>query len=336
MENPFDIFEQIYESHDNGEISDEEMVFLCESAEEKLMLVQENFFGIGGAVETRGKQLVDKMVKDICEYASKTLKAGKDVTIGPIADIIKSIGAKIVDTIGNIDINVYSNGHPTITGYFRELPGKMEPYIEKSNSAESYAAKYAPIKDGAGVVKQDIMRLSKKVATKYAEFFKDHKDSNGKQLGDTITKIVNQHVDKYKKDSKPEKSGGQESLKNSIHNVKSGMKMVRGIVKDTKSALEPNPRKTLKGIPNLHVPEDYTRKELQVPKMKMGSGGKTEISVPDPRDDSYKHKNTERKKTLEKLATKLGKRANSERNRGENWLDVGGFSIYHHGKFNPD
>ena len=59
MENPFDIFEQIYESHDNGEISDEEMVFLCESAEEKLMLVQENFFGIGGAVETRGKQLVD-------------------------------------------------------------------------------------------------------------------------------------------------------------------------------------------------------------------------------------------------------------------------------------
>ena len=30
MENPFDIFEQIYESHDNGEISDEEIIKLLE------------------------------------------------------------------------------------------------------------------------------------------------------------------------------------------------------------------------------------------------------------------------------------------------------------------
>lgn len=334
MENPFDIFEQIYEAHDNGEISDEEMVFLCESAEEKLMLVQENFFGIGGAVETRGKQLVDKMVKDICEYASKTLKAGKDVTIGPIADIIKSIGAKIVGTIGNIHVE---RGDSSISKYFQKLPEKMKPFVDKSNSAKSYTDKYSAIKEGSVALKQDITSLSKTVAKNYAEFFKDHKDQNGKQLGDKISKIVNQHVDTYKKDTKPEKTGNKESLKNSVHNVKSGMKMVKNIISDTKYAFHPQPHRTSKGVPNLDVPEEYRRRELQVPKILMGSGGKTEISVPDPRDDSYKDKNNDRKKALDKLASKIGKRANSRKSRNSLTLhDISDVSIYHKGHFNPN
>lgn len=346
--NPFDIFEQIYESHDNGEISDEEMVFLCESAEEKLGLIQESFFGIGGAVESGGNNYIKTMGKKICEYASKAIKDEKEVSFSEIKSIISDIGKKVVDIVGDLRLSqlfewsavckqYFGNGSvKTLSTFFSgTLPNIMDPYVKKCNEASSHTDKYSHIKKGVSALEAEVKKASTMVGKHYAQFFKDHKDAkNGsKSLGDKIISITNKHVSEHNKKMLPEKVNGKSSIKNALRNAKSTLTMARDISKDVKSSLKPNPNRTITGIANLDIDEEFMRKELQKPKKNIGSGSdekpqKRELAKP-----------TGKAKLTDNIGGSLYKSANSnpidKRTKKELKPQISDsvMSPYHKGKF---